>query len=170
MRRMQEQQVINPKLLIAVAAVAVAALAFVVVSLFTGGGGGKAAPSTVQNVPVQPIANLDIPATPPPPAGGGRDPFQPVVAPATPAPVATAAPEFTPAPRAQALAKPAYVEVLTIAKNQTAKILDGTVVYNAAYNGQTLDRGIVVDKIDSCVHMHRGATSFTVCPGQRALV
>lgn len=162
---------INPKLLIAVAAVAVAALAFVVVSLVTGGsGGGSAQPSSVQSVPAQPIANLDIPNAPPPPAGSGRDPFQPVVAPSTPAPVATAAPEFTPAPQAQALAKPAYVEVLTIAKNKTAKILDGTVVYNAAYTGQLLDRGIVVDKIDSCVHMHRGTKSFTVCPGQRALV
>ena len=62
MRRLRQQEVIRPGLLIAVAAVAVAVLAYVVVNLFVGGGGGKSASqttSTTTNVAPQPLPNLD---------------------------------------------------------------------------------------------------------------
>lgn len=177
MRRIQEQQAVRPALLIAVAAVAVAVLAFVVVSLFFGGGGKSASQTTTTttNVAPQPLPNLTIPTAPPAPAGSGRDPFQPVVAAATPAPVTTPTPvppEFTPAPKSQALGSgPAYVQVLSVAANHAlAAVRDGTIVYEQAHAGQTLDRGVVIDSIDSCVHMHRGTTNFSVCPGQRVLV
>jgi type IV secretory pathway VirB10-like protein len=177
MRRIQEQQAVRPALLIGVAAVAVAVLAFVIVNLFLGGGGKGASQTTTTttNIAPAPLPNLTIPTAPPAPAGSGRDPFQPVVAAATPAPVTTptpVVPEFSPAPKSQAISSgPAYLQVLSIAANHTlAAVRDGTIVYEQAHAGQTLDRGIVIDKIDSCVHMHRGSANFSVCPGQRVLV
>jgi hypothetical protein len=91
--------------------------------------------------------------------------------------VATAAPAPTAAPAA-ATAKPefqaaAYVQVVSVASDhKSAQIRDGTVVYEQARPGQTLDRSVVVDSITSsgCVALHRGGNKALLCPGNRVLM
>jgi hypothetical protein len=189
--KLKDQQAIRPGMLIAVAAVGAAAVAFFIVNMLIGGGGGGGSSDTAATVTkpaVQPIPNLNIPTAPPAPPGTGRDPFQAVAgAGATPAPVATAAPAPAPAARATVettapTAKPEfqatagskqYVEVISVSANRsTAEIRNGTIVYEQARPGQTLDRNVVVDSIDAnrCVHLHRGTTSNVLCAGNKVLM
>jgi len=186
-KKLQEQQAVRPAVLIAVIAVAVAAVAFFVVNLLishSGSSGKSGSTTSITTPPQQPLPNLNIPTDPPPPPGSGRDPFQPVAgAGATAAPVApvAAAPAATAAPAA-ATAKPefqatttnkAYVQLVSVAADhKSAQIRDGTIVYEQAKPGQTLDRNVVLDSIDTAgrVHMHRGANKFVLAPGDKVLV
>ena len=182
-KKLQEQQAVRPAVLIAVAAVGAAAVAFFVVNLLISH--KSSSPSTsgstgVTQPAVQPLPNLNIPTDPPPPPGSGRDPFQPVAgAGATAAPVATAAPAPAPAAAPAATAKPEFqsttnnkaaVKVDSVAADhKSAQIHDGTIIYEQARPGQTLDRGVVVDSINSagCVYLHRGGTRALLCPGNQ---
>jgi hypothetical protein len=188
-KKLQAQQAVRPGVLIAVAAVGAAAVAFFVVNLLISHKGGSSTPSTASTTVTtpaqQPIPNLTIPTAPPAPPGTGRDPFQPVAgAGATPAPVNTPAPAPTAAPAATAkpefqssstttTADKAYVAVQSVSPDhKSATIQDGTITYGQAQPGQTLDRGVVVDSIDSAgkVHMHRGAATYTLAAGDRVLM
>ena len=52
----------------------------------------------------------------------------------------------------------------------SAQIRDGSIVYEQARPGQTLDRGVVLDSISgSCVRLHHGSNSFTLCKGDKVL-
>jgi hypothetical protein len=136
------------------------------------------------------MPNLTIPTAPPAPPGTGRDPFVAIAgAGATPAPVAPAATPIPATPRErarEAIETPPpsgefqstaggkqYVEVISVsADRKTAQIRNGTIVYEQARPGQTLDRGVVVDSINAqgCVNLHRGTTRNVLCKGNRVLM
>jgi len=184
-KKAQEQQAVRPGVLIAVAAVGAAAVAFFIVNMLMSHSGKGSAPAPAASAAVQSpgsdqVPNITVPKPPPLPPSSGRDPFQPVVNtnPATPAPVAPAAatkPAIeTPNPTTKPEFKDtAYVQVVSIsADHKTAQIKDGSVVYTQARPGQTLDRSVVFDSVDSagCAHLHRGTNNFILCRGDRVLM
>jgi hypothetical protein len=189
-KKLQEQQAVRPGVLIVVAAVAAVAVGFFIVNMLMSHSGGKTPSAPAPSAPAGAAANngvdvttITIPTLPPPPPSSGRDPFQqpaglvpatpaPAAA-ATPGPIETAKPAATVKPEFQQSASPAFVQVLSsAADHKSAVIRDGTIIYEQARPGQTLDRGVVVDAINAsgCVALHRGGAHALLCPGNRVLM